>query len=215
MAKNLQIEEIELSLTPVCAEVIQFISQNMMNVRTFKLFAKGAHTHLVDLSHLSHAKINLCILCDDAINQIFHLQNVTQITLGEGSSGSFESLLIEEVQNLHNLEKIRIAIDQPISSAIYKQMMQHAKKLRSFHRIGKVSSHFDENDYGIILKAILAQPSHQKFSMKFKYFNYYDRYKICDDDIKLTIFNKHPSLTVYKYCKSNNIPRYNLSCCIA
>lgn len=104
--KNLQIEELEMSEMCCDSETIRSICWNLLNLRKLKLYTFSG-SNLGDLSLLNRATIHLDGMHED-INRIYHLQNVTQITIHEWTSASFEPGLIEIAQNLRNLEKMKV-----------------------------------------------------------------------------------------------------------
>lgn len=173
LAKNLQIEKLSLKIQ-LSIENVQFISQNMKNLKKIQLFSSSA-TEIERLNLLSNATINLDgIYCDDRIHRIFHLQNIAQISLHEFHFMDrtlpiryFEQHLIAVAQNLRNLEKIKIHSKKSISMTTMKQVVQHANKLLEFYQTSKeiISNQFTENDYNEILSVILARKQHQKLTM--------------------------------------------------
>lgn len=216
LAKNLQIEEMDLCWTLTSNEMIQYIARDMTNLKRLALNARYA-ADMEALSHLQHTKFDLTIYCDHDTHRIFHLQNITQITLHERTDRTlpFEACLIAMAQNLVNLEIIKIYIDKPIIMHTLEQMIKHANKLSEFHRFGNIPDKFDDTVYNELVDVVLIHTPHKKLFATLRYFNWDDEY-ICNDwDKKLTIFNDHPSVTVHKYTKSQYLPRNDPDCCIA
>lgn len=202
-----QIQTIELGGHWVCRETIQFICQNMMNLKHLKLSACNTQNpeDIVDLNRLRHATINLDgFSYTDDINEIFHLQNITEIRLHSWSSVSFERNLIAVAQNLHKLKKIKIEVEEAISIVTICQIIQNANNLLEFHETGQILIRFDENDYNQILNAVQSREKHTKFTMSLGC-NLCNTYTCNLSEIskKWIILNDHPSLSVFKFY--NNI----------
>lgn len=75
----------------------------------------------------SHAEINLGPIWNDyQFDQIFHLQNVTKITLH-----SEEQRILSAAQKLHNLNEMTILLSERMSFETIKEVVRHARNLET------------------------------------------------------------------------------------
>lgn len=156
----------------------------MVNLKKLTLPQTESVKGWENLNLLSHTKFNFSIYC---------------FAGEEFEMGSpLDNDLIAAVQNVHNLEILKTNFKSPISSATYKQVVQHAKKLSGFHQLnqsGNASIRFNENDYHEILSAILIRENRTRLIMTF--LGTYIASGRTNFQKKLIIFNEHPDLTVY------------------
>lgn len=198
--ENLQLQEIEID---GYVAHIRFICQNMVNL--IKLTLSADRSHFVDLRDLDllrqSATINLDgITTNRSINQILHLQNITEISLYDSISSlmQFPANLIVLAENLRNLERIKIQSEKTIPIDIMKQTVQHASKLSEFRKNGGKSNPFSVNDYNVILSVVQAREQKIKLTMTLESdsFIHVNANQICK---KLDVLYEHPALVVFKY----------------
>lgn len=192
---NLQIEELHIHRDNFDRRsrerVLQFVTRNMLNLKNATLNVRIFD----DIDFLSNPTLNVKVFCDDRINQIFHLQNITQIDITVFES--FESRLIDVAKNLPNLEKIEIHCNSSVSIATIKQVLQHANKVSEFNLCGCIVGQFDKNVYNEILPLILAREKCIKLTITLQYIC--STYMRKDWHKKMEFLNEHPNLTAFIY----------------